>query len=299
MRLESFELRPPGLGQVLVHLKAASVNPIDWKVRNGAMKCLAGRRLPRGMGRDFSGVVAAVGEGVTRSKPGDAVVGMLDYRDTSGSFADAVVTDERFVVLKPPALSHEVAACLPTVGTAAWCSLFKFGVDRRRGKAIFVNGCMGGVGRATVQIANSAGVRVDGSCNADALDDAVRLGVEQPVDYASENLSEYHGLYDAVLDTSCTMTFRRAAPLFRSGGGVFLDLEPTCKKLLAGLVNRRHKLVVVRPARNVLSYLLNVASKGVLTPSISKTVPLSDAILAIADLERSPHGKGKVVITMA
>lgn len=298
MRLENFESPPPGLGQVLVHVKAASVNPIDWKVRNGAMKCLAGSRLPQGMGHDFSGVVAAVGEGVTRSKPGDAVVGMLDYRDTSGSFADAIVIDERLVELKPPAVSHEVAACLPTVGTAAWCSLFTYGAVRR-GKAIFVNGCMGGVGRATVQMANSIGVRVDGSCDGDAIDDAIQLGVQRPVDYASETLSEYHGQYDAVLDTSCSMTFRHAAPLFRSGGGVFLDLNPTGKKVLASLIHRRHKFVVSKPTSNVLSYLLNAASMGVLKPNIGCTVPLGDSIFAIADLERFPHGKGKVVITMA
>ena len=285
MRLEDFELAPPGLGQVSVDVKAASVNPLDWKVRNGVLKRLAGRLLPRGMGRDFSGVVAVIGEGVTRLKPGDAVVGMLDLRDMSGSFANAVVVDEY------------LAACLPTVGTAAWFSLFKYGA-LQRGSSIFVNGCMGGVGRATVQIANSEGVRVDGSCNGGALDDAVRLGVERPVDYTSKNLSDYHGKYDAVLDTSATMTFRDAEPFFRSGSGVFLDLNPTSKKALSRLLNRRQKLVVSKPASNVLSCLLNMASIGVLDTNISHTVPLDDSIFAIADLERSSHGKGKVVITM-
>tara|TARA_R110002049_G_scaffold262589_2_gene438676 strand:- start:27704 stop:28600 length:897 start_codon:yes stop_codon:yes gene_type:complete len=297
MRLEDFELAPPGLGQVSVDVKAASVNPLDWKVRNGVLKRLAGRLLPRGMGRDFSGVVAIIGEGVTRLKPGDAVVGMLDLRDMSGSFANAVVVDEYLVELKPPALSHEIAACLPTVGTAAWFSLFKYGA-LQRGSSIFVNGCMGGVGRATVQIANSVGVRVDGSCNGGALDDAVRLGVERPVDYTSKNLSDYHGKYDAVLDTSATMTFRNAEPFFRSGSGVFLDLNPTSKKALSRLLNRRQKLVVSKPASDVLSCLLNMASIGVLDTNISHTVPLDDSIFAIADLERSSHGKGKVVITM-
>ncbi|SHJ41002.1 NADP-dependent oxidoreductase [Paraburkholderia terricola] len=139
MRLEEFTLEEPGTGQVVVRVKAASVNPVDWKVRNGVMKFMTGRRFPRAMGSDFSGVVEAVGQSVLRLKVGDEVLGTAPIK-AGGAFADKLVVDE-FVVAKPHALSFEQAATLPIVGVTAWCGL----VDKaqlKQGQSVFVHGCL-------------------------------------------------------------------------------------------------------------------------------------------------------------
>src|SRR5260370_29222228 len=115
MRLEEFNSPTPGWGEILVRVKAASVNPADWMIRQGAMTFVTGWKFPRGMGMDFSGIVEAVGPRVTRFKPGDEVFGSTPMR-TPGSFSEVVITKARLAVRKPAALSHEEAAALPVAG---------------------------------------------------------------------------------------------------------------------------------------------------------------------------------------
>ena len=106
MQLEEFELARPGVGQVWVRVKAASVNKVDWFVRNGGLKIVTRWRFPRAMGTDFAGVVEAVGSSVSRLKVGDEVVGTTPVRE-SGAFAEALVTNEKLAVVKPRALSSQ------------------------------------------------------------------------------------------------------------------------------------------------------------------------------------------------
>lgn len=151
MRLEEFELPSPGTGQVLVRVRAASANPMDWKVRNGDTKLMTGRRFPREMGHDFAGIIEGVGEGVTRFHVGDAVLGAMSMK-ASGAFAEMVLADENNITAKPAELSYEQAAAHPTVGVAALQSLIDNG-HLQAGQSVFINGCLGGVGRSAPQIA--------------------------------------------------------------------------------------------------------------------------------------------------
>ena len=151
MQLEDFELQSPGPGGVAVKVKFTAINPIDWKVRRGELKMVTGKSFPRAMGSDFSGIVTAVGAGVTRCKPGDAVFGMARLKE-GGALGEAVMTSETFIAKKPDSLTFEQAACLATPGVTAWNGL----VDKANlqgKKRVFVNGCMGAVGEATVQLA--------------------------------------------------------------------------------------------------------------------------------------------------
>jgi NADPH:quinone reductase-like Zn-dependent oxidoreductase len=106
MRLENFELPRPGKGEVLVRVMAAAANPMDWKIRNGEMRIMTGRSFPRGLGNDFAGVVEAVGEGVTRLRAGDAVLGGTSLKG-AGAFAEMVIAKEKAVVKKPADLSYD------------------------------------------------------------------------------------------------------------------------------------------------------------------------------------------------
>lgn len=113
MRVDDFELPAPATGEVAVRVKFAAINPIDWKLRSGEMKIVTGRAFPRAMGMDFSGIVTAVGPGVTRLKMGDAVFGLARFKE-SGALGQAVVTKEAFLAKKPDNISFEDAACLGT-----------------------------------------------------------------------------------------------------------------------------------------------------------------------------------------
>lgn len=119
MRLEDFEPARPGTGEVLVRVRAAAANPMDWGIRGGAMKMVTGRKFPRGLGYDFAGVVEAVGDGVTRLAVGDEVLGGASVK-ASGAFAEMVLAAEKGVVKKPENLSFEEAAAIPTVDLTAF-----------------------------------------------------------------------------------------------------------------------------------------------------------------------------------
>src|SRR5207237_8661817 len=139
MQVEVFELPAPGKGEVAVRIKFAAINPIDWKLRGGEMKIVTGRAFPRAMGMDLSGIVTAVGLGVTRFKVGDAVFGLARFKE-SGALGEAVVTKESFLARKPESVSFEDAACLGTPGVTAWNGL----IDKAKlqaGQHVFINGC--------------------------------------------------------------------------------------------------------------------------------------------------------------
>jgi NADPH:quinone reductase-like Zn-dependent oxidoreductase len=214
MRLAEFEPPRPGPDEVLVRVRAAASNALDWKMRNGEMKLMTGRSFPRAMGHDFAGVVEAVGAGVTRLKAGDAVLGVARFRQ-AGAFAEMVTAPEKAVVLKPVDLSYERAAALPTVGVTAYQAT----AEVRPGQAVFVNGCLGGVGRAAVQFAQARGASVAGSCRDTAADEARELGVEPVVGFGFDPAA-LAGRFDLVFDTPGMLPFVVARTLLKPRGTI-------------------------------------------------------------------------------
>jgi NADPH:quinone reductase-like Zn-dependent oxidoreductase len=295
MQLEHFELETPGKGQVAVKVKFAAINPIDWKVRNGHLKMVTGRAFPRAMGSDFSGTVISIGPGVTRVKPGDAVFGLARIKE-SGALGGALVTNETFLAKKPEALSFEDAACLGTPGVTAWNGL----VDKaglKAGKHVFVIGCTGAVGEATVQIARMLGATVSGSCSAGAMQRARDLGVQTVFDYRQTDLSKISERFDVVYDTAGTMTTAVGLGLVRKDG-VFLDINPTPVKFLRSLVNGRLKPIVCTPRSDILDGLARAAGDRKLRLPIAEIVPLRDAIRLITALESGSKINGKGLVVM-
>ena len=294
MQLDEFELKQPGIGQIVVHTKAASANPVDWKIRNGVMKFMTGFRFPRAMGSDFSGIVEAVGPSVMRIKIGDEVLGTTSMK-IGGAFADKLMTDEKLVVVKPPALSFVQAASLPIVGTTAWCGLVGK-AQLKPGQSAFVHGCLGGVGRAASQLAMALGARVVGSCRGAAMDEALALGLDDVVDYQRFHVAPLHRQFDVVFDTAGTLSLKEGRTLLKPGGLV-LDINPSPGKLLGIMLSSRHRMVVAKPTPNILTKVADMAAIGKLMPSIGKTVSLCDAIPALTALEQQSIPKGKLVIT--
>lgn len=295
MRIEDFELAMPGKGEVAVRVKSAAINPIDWKLRNGQMKIVTGNVFPRAMGMDLSGTIMSVGPGVKRFKPGEAVFGLARFKQ-SGALGQAVVTNETFLAKKPDNVSFEDAACLGTPGVTAWNGL----VDKAKvtaGQRVFVNGCTGAVGEATVQIARMLGAAVWGTCSAGAMERARSLGVQTVFDYRRTDLSKIDERFDVVYDTAATMTTAVGLSLLRKEG-VFLDIDPTPGKIIRSIFNRRLKPIVCTPRPDILDRLADAAREGTFQVPIGEVVPLSEAIQLITALEagRKLGGKGLVMM---
>ena len=294
MQLENFDPTPPGKGQVLVQVYAAAANPMDFGIRNGDLKIVTGRRFPRAMGYDFAGVVQAVGAGVTRLQVGDEVLGGPPLK-ASGAFADVVLADEKGVVGKPAGVSFEDAAAIPTVGVTAWQAL----VNKGRivpGQSVFVHGCLGGVGRSAVQLAVARQVQVGGSCRSTARHDAANLGVDPVVDFDFDP-EPLAGRFDLVIDTAGTLP-RRAGRTLLTRRGHIVDINPSPAKFVRSFLPGSFRVLVTQPVTEDLEAVAQFAGRGELRQPIDRTVPLSDAVAALTDLERrkSP-GRGKLVIT--
>jgi NADPH:quinone reductase-like Zn-dependent oxidoreductase len=292
------EAPPPdvGRGQIRVQVRAASANPMDWKIRRGEMKALSGFRFPRGLGHDFAGVVEDVGPGVERLKVGDEVFGVTSIRQ-AGAFAEYVVADEKNVGLKPPSISFEQAADLTIVSLTAWNAL----VGKARlgaGQSVFITGCLGGVGRSAVQIARMRGANVAGSCSASGREEALALGVGEAVDYRAFGIASYQHRFDVVFDTASALSLSQCGAMLKRRG-MSLHIVPTPAKLIGCLLPSRHHLVFGNPTPQCMAGITEAAEQGKLVPAIGRIAPLSEAISAVVELERIGSPKGKLVIVPA
>lgn len=295
MRLERFDPETPGRDEVLVQVQVAALNPIDWKVRNGAMKIVTGRAFPRAMGLDLAGVVLEVGSDVTRFRARDRVFGMARFKQ-AGALGEAAIAKEAALAIVPDKVTFEDAACLGTAGVTAWNALIdKAGL--KAGQSVFINGCGGGVGEAAVQIARMFGARISGSCRADSMERARSLGVTKVYDYARTDLSASFDRYDVVFDAAGTMDTATGLGLLR-GKGAFATVEPTPLRFLRSMFDRRLKPIVGTPRAEILQRLADAAASQALVLPISETVPLEGAIALITAIEQGRRLRGKALVAM-
>lgn len=243
----------------------------------------------------MSGTVMSVGPGVTRFKVGDEVFGQARFKQC-GALGEAVIANEGALARKPANVGFDQAACLGSAGVTAWNGLIdKAGLGA--GQHVFINGCMGSVGEAAVQIARNLGARVSGTCGEADMERARALGVDTVHDYRSTDLSRLGERYDAVFDTAATMDSAAGFGLLKPAG-VLLDLHPSPAKFLRAVFNRRLKMVVCSPTPEILNQLARAADDGLLRVSIAKVVPLNEAIELIAAIEGGRRLGGKAVVRM-
>ncbi|WP_213457369.1 NADP-dependent oxidoreductase [Rhizomonospora bruguierae] len=295
LRLEEFEPRSLAPNEVLVRVHAASANPMDWKIRDGIMQATTGRAFPRGFGTDFAGIVEAVGTAVARLRVGDEVLGGASPQK-AGSFAEAVVVEEDGVVNKPTNLSFVEASALPTVGITAFQAIVREG-EAKAGQSVFVHGCLGGVGRAAVQIALSLGASVAGSCRPSATADARALGIHPIVgfDFDPETLA---GQFDLILDTAGTLP-KAATRMLTKRTGHLIDINPTPAKFARSAMPGPYQVLIAQPLTADLDTIARAAGQGAIQVPIGRTVPLADALSALTELElhRTPRGGKLVAVT--
>lgn len=295
MRLEAYQLPALADDEILVKTRAASINPVDWKIRQGKMKLMTGRRFPRGMGQDFSGLVQAIGQRVTRFKVGDEVLGTTPAR-TASSFAEALITKEALAVSKPTALSHEEAATLPVAGSTAWIALVEK-AQLQPGQSVFINGAYGAVGQAATQIAKAVGASVTGRVGVDCMDAARVMGVDTVLDYTRPIPPALLESFDVVFDTHGGLTITEGRKLARAGG-VVLHINPSPSKMLRIFFSCADKFVLSKQDADTMQNVATLASDGKLRISVGRAVPLAAGIALIRSLEAGERIRGKGLILM-
>ncbi|MEU5881866.1 NADP-dependent oxidoreductase [Spirillospora sp. NPDC047279] len=291
--LEEIEIdRPePGPTEVLVRVRAAGVNPTDWKHR--ATGGLLGAP-PFVLGWDVSGVVERTGLGVALFKPGDEVFGMLTYPGGHGSHAEYVAAPSRHFVRKPAGIDHVQAAALPLAALTAWQSLVDV-AGVQAGQRVLVHAAAGGVGHLAVQIAKARGAYVIGTASAAKHGFLRRVGVDEPVDYRTADFAETVRDVDVVLDTIGGGYGPRSVRTLRPGGLIVSLVLSALEEF--DTTGVRAENVLVEPDHHAMKEVAALAAAGRLRAEIDTVLPLADAARAH---ERGETGAvtGKIVLTV-
>jgi len=203
--------------QLLITVRAVSINPVDYKIRNGDLKLIVGSKFPKIVGSDFSGIIKEVGASVTGLKPGDRVYGAIPaFSGKPGSLAELVSIDSEKVRLIPEGMSFEEAASLPVAALTALNGLRRCEV--KQGSKVLINGATGGVGHFAVQIAKAKGATVTATCSEANSELAKKLGADKISGYKNEDLALISDKFDAILDAYGKMNYSDVSRLLKRGG---------------------------------------------------------------------------------
>jgi NADPH:quinone reductase-like Zn-dependent oxidoreductase len=206
-----------GNGQLLVEVKAVSINPVDYKVKRGIAKFMSGSKFPRILGSDFAGVVKSTGNGVTQFKPGDRVYGATPVIwGKPGALAQLLAVDQKFARAIPQQISFEEAASLPIAALTALNGLRRCRVTE--GKAVLINGGTGGVGHFAIQIAKAKGAIVTATCSQGNAELARTLGADETIGYSKEELAKSEKKFNAILDAYGRMDLEDVCRFLKRGG---------------------------------------------------------------------------------
>ncbi|MFE7899323.1 NADP-dependent oxidoreductase [Streptomyces sp. NPDC057424] len=283
----------PKPNQVLVRVRAAGVNPTDWKHR--ATGGFLGEP-PFVLGWDVSGVVEAVGIGVAAFAPGDEVFGMLPYPYGHGSHAEYVIAPVRALARKPAGVDHTQAGALPLVSLTAWQALTEH-AGLQPGQRVLIHAAAGGVGHVAVQIAKARGAYVIGTASAGKHEFLREIGVDEAVDYRETDFTEAVKDADVVLDTIGRDTSLRSLRVLRPGG-VLVSILPGGSDDLyeeAGRLGVRALRMLVDADRTGMEAIAELAGAGRLRATIAGTYPLAQAAEAHA-LGDTGRTTGKLVL---
>jgi NADPH:quinone reductase-like Zn-dependent oxidoreductase len=280
----------PGPGEIVVAVHAVSVNAADWKMRSGQYPTQVA--LPHIPGRDFSGVVAAVGEGAHDFRPGDAVFGVCEV-PAEGAYAEKIALRQDIVAAKPERFSHEQCAAVALAGVTALVSI-EDTLKLAAGETVLVHGGAGGVGGFAIQIARQLGARVISTASAENHDDVSSLGADRVIDYRAQDFTREVSGCDAVLDTAGGDVTSRSFAVLRPGGRL--------ASVAAGArapASPRADVVSLRPnverKRRHLERVAALLAQGALRPPEITLLPLSEVVTAHR-LSEARHLRGKIVL---
>ncbi|HTS62592.1 MAG TPA: NAD(P)-dependent alcohol dehydrogenase [Candidatus Acidoferrales bacterium] len=311
LRCEEIDKPAPGDAEVLVKVRAASVNPLDWKMMKGGpflMRLLLGLGKPKlkRPGVDVAGLVEAVGGSVTRFKPGDEVFGTCTGAFAAYAVSKSVTGFKSALVRKPESVTFEQAASAPVAGLTALQGLRDKG-RIQSGQKVLINGAAGGVGTFAVQIARSFGAAVTGVCSTRNVELARSIGADRVIDYTREDVTRSGDRYDLVLDC----VGNHSLPAWRRilnprGRLVMVGASPDVSMtgILAGVIgamvwslftSRKMVFFIARVNDKDLATLGELMSSGKLAPVIDRRYPLCEAAEAFRYMEAG-HARGKVIL---
>jgi NADPH:quinone reductase-like Zn-dependent oxidoreductase len=293
LKIDKVEPSMPDALQVLVKVKAASVNPVDFKIRGGKYPAVQEDRLPYTLGRDVSGVVEKCGAQATQFQIGDEVLGMVNIG--GGGYAEKALLDQPALARKPPMLDHVHAAAIPLAGTTAWQGLFRYG-QLKAGQSVLIHGGSGGVGHFAIQFAKAKGARVLTTVSSENIEFAKGLGADIVIDYKRQRFEDQAKDLDMVFDLIDGETRERSWKLLKRGGILVSTLtEPSQERATQHGV-RATRYTVEANGGN-LAAIIGLVASGKVKPHTQKQFSLEQATEALSLVE---HGGsvGKVVLAM-
>jgi NADPH:quinone reductase-like Zn-dependent oxidoreductase len=306
LKCEEIEKPTAGKDEVLIKVRAASINPIDFHFMRGTphfIRIMTGLRNPKhtGVGRDVAGQVEAVGQNVTEFKPGDEVFGTC-----RGALAEYACASQSALVIKPDNVTFEQAASIPVAALTALQSLRNKG-KIQPGQKVLINGASGGVGTFAVQVAKTFGTDVTGVCSTRNVEMVRSIGADRVIDYTREDFTKAGDRYDLILDCYATHSLSAIRRALNPKGiyvgvggpvGSTMDILAALVKplVLSAFVSQKFVMFLGKDSKEDLTIMRDLIEAGKVTPVIDRRYSLSEAPEAIRYLEEG-HARGKVVIT--
>jgi NADPH:quinone reductase-like Zn-dependent oxidoreductase len=301
---------------VLVEIHAASVNPVDFKIRNGEAKPLLPYKMPLVMGSDLAGVVVSCGPNVAGFKPGDEVYARAD-KDRIGTFAEMIAVNEKAVAKKPRTLDMVQAAAVPLVGLTAWQALVEM-AQVQPGQRVLIHAGSGGVGTIAIQVAKHLGAIVTTTTSTANVEWVKNLGADVVIDYKKDDFETIVHDYDVAFDTLGGETLKKSLPVIKPGGKVISVAGPPepefareyglnwvvtqAIRVLSFQIRRKAKrrqvtysFLFMKPSGSQLSELGSLIDSGAIRPVVDRVFPFQSTQEALAYVEEG-RAKGKVVV---
>lgn len=316
--LKLADMPVPDIGKkdVLVEIVAASINPVDFKIRDGKVRMLLKYKMPLILGNDFSGIVKQVGKDVTKFKVGDQIYGRA-MKDRIGSFAEYISIDENAIAIKPKNLSFEEAASIPLVGLTSYQALHDI-LKMSPGQKVLIQAGAGGVGNFAIQLAKTMGVYVATTASKAGYELVKSLGADQIIDYKSESFEEVLKDYDGVFDTIGGETLEKAFNMLKPGGQVVSVsglpnarfgkeygsgfLKTNLFRLLTLKISKLEKqhnatytFLFMKPSGEQLKIITELIEFGKIRPVIDRVFPFEEAQKAL-EYSEAGRAKGKVIL---
>jgi NADPH:quinone reductase-like Zn-dependent oxidoreductase len=282
----------PGPDEVFIKVQAASVNPVDWKLRAGYMKDFFPLTFPSTLGWDISGTVEEAGADVTRFKRGDEVYALLP----GGGYAEYAAARETVVARKPRTWDHIQAATVPVAGLTSWQALFEV-AQLSAGQKVLIHAAAGGVGNFAVQFAKARGAYVIGTASSKNQAFLRELGVDQAVDYQKTHFEDVVRDVDVVLDTIGGDTQERSFKVLKQGGILVSLVQPPSPDS-AAKYGVRALFYGAHASSSDLAEIAKLIDDGKVKPVVETVLPLADARRA-HELSQSGHTRGKIVLKTA
>lgn len=284
----------PAANEVLIRVKAAGVNPVDWKIREGYVQELFGHYLPLIPGCDLSGVVESAGTDVRHLNTGDAVYGYVNLA-RCGAYADYAIGLESELARKPKTLEFNEAAAIPVGALTSWQALFDI-AGLSSGQKVLIHAASGGVGHMAVQLARAKGAVVYGTASAKNADFVRSLGVDEFIDYQTTRFEDVVKDADVVFDTIGDETQERSFKVLKRGG-VLVSAVSEPPQQFCEEHGVKGAMVLVQPNSAQLAEINALIEEGKVKPAIADVLPLKDARNA-HELSQSGRTRGKIILTI-